>query len=226
MGEVLHYHHDEAYHRIYGEGLARTGMPDSAYRRPRFYNLAQVFSATAGREGHILEAGCYLGLSARILAGYRRLERPDFAGEGMTVLDSFEGLSEPAPEDTAEQFGVAPRARPRLYAAQMDRVRDALSEFPALNWVKGWIPEVLGTLPERVYRFVHVDLDLHDPILASLEYFHPRLVPGGMLVVDDYGYLDFPGAKRAVDAFTQRHRLHPIRLTTGNAVLVKEPGPS
>jgi hypothetical protein len=33
---------------------------------------------------------------------------------------------------------------------------------------------------------VHLDLDLPGPTVAALEYFHPRLLAGGILIGDDY----------------------------------------
>ena len=59
------------------------------------------------------------------------------------------------------------------------------------------IPEV----ESKKFAFVHVDVDLYQPTLDSLKFFYPRLLPGGVIVVDDYGYSVFPGAKRAVDEF-------------------------
>ena len=221
MSSVLYYHHDENYRRIYEEGLQRTGMPDSDYRRPRFYNLVQMFMATSSIDGACLEAGCFKGLSSFLLCSYSRLINHQFKGEGFSILDSFEGLSEPSKKDLESLCSVSTRAEKQLYTAAIDQVRKSLSAFPGIILHKGWIPEILSEIPERKYRFVHIDLDLYDPIIKSLEYFYPRLLPGGILVIDDYGYLDFPGAKKAVDEFCEAHRLQPICLTTGNAALIK-----
>ena len=56
-------------------------------------------------------------------------------------------------------------------------------------------PEVLG----REFCFVHVDVDLYQPIKDSFMFFYPLLAPGGIMVFDDYGVSSFPGAKKAVD---------------------------
>lgn len=49
--------------------------------------------------------------------------------------------------------------------------------------------------------FAHVDVDLYAPRLASFEYFYDRMVPGGLLVCDDYGFGPCQGANQAVDEF-------------------------
>ena len=48
-------------------------------------------------------------------------------------------------------------------------------------------------------------MDLYEPTLASLEFFYPRLVNGGAIILDDYGFNQFPGAKTAVDRFLQKN---------------------
>ena len=221
MESVLFFEHDEEYRRTYEAGLKKTAMPDSTFRRPRFYNLVQLFRATIHLPGDILEAGCFRGLSSYLLCSYARQAEVSYSGKGFHIIDSFAGLSEPSQEDLEQVGGVHPRAEGRLYAASMSRVQESLSEFPEITYYKGWIPEILNDLPDRQYRFVHVDLDLYEPISASLEYFFPRVVPGGLIVVDDYGYLDFPGAKKAVDEFCTGKGISVVHLTTGNAVVIK-----
>ncbi|MGG2329593.1 TylF/MycF/NovP-related O-methyltransferase, partial [Salmonella enterica] len=53
----------------------------------------------------------------------------------------------------------------------------------------------------------------------ALEFFWPRLSPGGMLVVDDYGIATCPGVRTAVEAFFAGKSERPLILPTGQAVL-------
>ena len=48
---------------------------------------------------------------------------------------------------------------------------------------------------------MHIDCDLYAPMSSALEYFYPRLAPGGFLVVHDYSSLHWNGAEKAVDEF-------------------------
>jgi hypothetical protein len=83
----------------------------------------------------------------------------------------------------------------------MEEVRQALAEFPGVEYHPGWIPDSFRGLPERRYRFVHLDVDLYAPTLAALEYFLPRMARGGTIVCDDYGW---QGARLALDEFGAR----------------------
>jgi hypothetical protein len=46
---------------------------------------------------------------------------------------------------------------------------------------------------------LRLDTDWHDSTRASLEYLYPRLVSGGVLIVDDYGH--YQGQRMAVDGY-------------------------
>ena len=98
---------------------------------------------------------------------------------------------------------------------------NTLADFPGVTFHEGWIPEVLEDLPDTHYRFVHVDVDLFAPTRACLEYFYPRLVPGGLLVIDDYGFTAWPGCKAAADAWSAEQAVPIVLLPTGNALVVK-----
>jgi O-methyltransferase len=70
----------------------------------------------------------------------------------------------------------------------------------------GYVPDTLAGLEDEVFAFVLLDLDLLDPTVAALEFFYPRLSPGGYLVMHDYNNAESDWAcKRAFDAFLE-HR--------------------
>ena len=107
------------------------------------------------------------------------------------------------------------------FCGSLSEVQAVLSGFPEVTYCRGWIPESFATVPDRLYKFVRLDLDLYEPIKGALEYFYPRLGHGGVIVVDEYGFPRWPGARKAVDEFCSRHGRAPIGLTTGNGVIVK-----
>ena len=224
----LLYESDPVFNGIYDAGLVATQTPDPpkpAYskRRERFYNLAQLFLQAQPLTGAIAECGCWKGLSSYMLCHYLRRAHPEFQGEGYHIFDSFAGLSEPAREDllSSGTAGASATSPAGTFASTQDAVQAGLHEFSAIEYHPGWLPESLGPLPERSYRFVHVDVDLYEPSKGSLEYFYPRLVPGGLLVSDDYGSLHWPGAKKAVDEFCAAYGAPLLTVSTGQAIIWK-----
>lgn len=224
------YDSDEFYHDLYEKGLVLSGTPDRGpKRRMRFFNLMQALEATAHLSGWVAECGCWKGLSSYLSCHYILRHNQGFRGDRFLVIDSFEGLSAPTREDTIDLNlvvkGVVRRGRPfksaGAYSAPMDHVARVLEQFPEVSLVKGWIPEVLDTLPEREYRFVHVDLDLYAPILGALRYFYPRIQRGGVIVCDDYGSLFWPGAAKAVRDFCDESGATLLANVSGQALLFR-----
>jgi hypothetical protein len=57
--------------------------------------------------------------------------------------------------------------------------------------------------------------------MSGLEYFYPRMVPGGFLIIHDYGSLTWEGAEKAVDTFfaDKPESVIPIPDSSGSAVV-------
>ncbi len=68
---------------------------------------------------------------------------------------------------------------------------------------------------------MHVDVDLYRPTRDTVEFFYPRLSPGGVILFDDYGSAMCPGAARAVDEFVAGCPEPLIESPTQQAFLIK-----
>lgn len=191
---------DYGFDNLYLEGLFATGTdPRPLRRRDRFRSLLKQFDRTVALDGRVAECGCFRGLSSYLLCARLRARDKGFDGSGYEIYDSFEGLSAPTDEDNpagAEEL-VAVSTRPGKFAHPLEEVRRSLSAFPGITYGAGWIPNAFP-VDERRYRFVHVDVDLYQPTKDSFEHFWPRLVPGGVIVCDDFNW---PGARRAIEEF-------------------------
>ena len=223
---------DPIFQSSYVNGLASTGTSESDRfvcfkRQNRFYNLLSIQRWVADIPGWQVECGCWKGLSSYMLNHQLKRLNPDHEGAGFMIIDSFEGLSQPTTEDSA-RFALNPElftgdfiAPAGAYDCPQDAVRKSLSEFPAIEYHQGWIPDVLLSLPEKTYSFVHIDLDLHAPIRGAIDYFYPRLVKGGVILLDDYGSLFWPGAMKAGDEGAAAFGQTLIPLSSGQALIVR-----
>jgi hypothetical protein len=145
------------------------------------------------------------------------------------VFDSFEGgLSEFKKEDlinssitSTEQVNEVTE----IFASSYSELIKKTEGLSGLKINKGWIPEVLETQDERNYSFIHVDVDMYDPTLESHKYFFEKLSKGGIMICDDYGYKQFPGAATAVDEFIESlpksSYSHFIKHSIGTSVIIK-----
>ena len=109
-------------------------------------------------------------------------------------------------------------------AVNMEIPAANLKSFPFIRLYQGWIPSRFSDIAARRFSFVHIDVDIYEPTRDSLEFFYDRMVPGGIIVCDDYGFITCPGAKQAFDEFAvNTPERNVIMLTTGQGILVKHP---
>ncbi|NJN39930.1 MAG: hypothetical protein HC807_02355 [Gammaproteobacteria bacterium] len=198
------------------------------HRRASALNLMQYFLHARALGGGMAECGVFTGCSALACCLAAQAVDASYDGTGFHLIDSFAGLSAPGKEDriaVSPELGIgfaAPEIPPDNLAAPVHYIRQSMKPFPGVAIHEGWIPAVFAELPEIGWAYVHVDVDLHGPTLATLEYFYPRLVARGVLICDDYGAPTFPGARRAWHAFCDGNQLPFVVLPTGQAVLMKD----
>ncbi len=199
---------DEAFHERFERAHSATDTAVNDLRRQRHYVLMQLFQWSLRRTEtpRVAECGVFKGASLHQLASILQ-------GRGeLHAVDSFAGLqaiqSEDGPID--ERRGD--------FLGTLSMVQKNLSEFPWIHYHRVEFPRVPTDLPANGFTFVHIDLDLYAPIASAFRLFLPRLVPGAIIVFDDYGYVrDFPGAKKAIDEVCAEAGLFPVVLPTGQA---------
>ena len=166
------------------------------------YSLARAQSSL---EGDMAEVGVYQGCSAKMISTAS-------GGVPLHLFDTFTGL----PDPDADEHD---RMRAGHYAASLDGVRQYLTGCPEVSYYPGLFPDTAGPASDHRFSFVHLDVDLKSSTRACLEFFYPRMVPGGVLLTHDYSYLD--GVREAFAEFFATRPERPIELPTSQAMLVK-----
>jgi len=183
------------------------GNDRSADRKHFLRSLLQLVDTLSGDTA---ECGVYEGASSWFICDHFR-----DSGKAHHVFDSFEGLSEPARLDGRYW-------QPGDLKTVEARARATLAGF-AVRFYPGWIPDRFGDVEDRRFCFAHIDVDLYGPTKASLEFFYPRMVPGGIVLCDDYGFATCPGATQAMDEFMANRPEPIVHCPTGQAFIVKRP---
>ena len=217
-----YFENDPMFHPLYKLAQEKTQMAsqDHLLVRQRLYTLCYLLQNIAIHEGDICELGAWRGLSAYMLAS--QLSSRDFQNE-FCLFDSFEGLSEVDEIDRRKDIYVDYDKKRALFECSEEIVRENLKEFSFIRYYKGWIPIKFDEVKDRRFSFVHIDLDLYQPILDSIRFFYPRLNSGGVMVFDDYGCATFPGAKAAVDeALKELGNPFFLPLPSGQAFIFKQ----
>jgi O-methyltransferase len=178
----------------------------------RMYALYQGLRhiEAAGLEGDVVECGVWRGGSSMLAAATLRVLGDET--RTLWLYDTFEGMSEPGERDVAltgvRMADVWDRHRDDhasdlLCYSTLDEVRANMAGagLPEgrLRFVQGKVEETIpGEAPERI-ALLRLDTDWYESTRHELEHLYPRLAPGGVLIIDDYGH--WQGARQAVDEY-------------------------
>src|SRR5690606_38072231 len=100
-----------------------------------------------------------------------------------------------------------------IYDASLESVQNYLSEFDNVSYYKGFFPDSAVDLdPDLKFCFVNMDVDLYESTLSCLEFFYPRMHPGGIMLSHDYSLLT--SVERAFTEFFADKRENLIELPT------------
>jgi O-methyltransferase len=195
------------------EALYDGVRPHTIVPRDRCYFVARLADHASHLHGELAECGVYMGgtalLICRVIAG---------RGRRLYLFDSFEGLP-PGRPDEQQWFQEGSFA-----IKTVESVKHLLRDFADFTEIRpGWIPKTFEGLEDISYAFAHIDVDLYQSTLDCCEHFYPRLVPGGILLFDEYGFAAARGERDAVDGFFGDKPESPIVLPTGQAIVLKLP---
>lgn len=151
-------------------------------------------------DGDLVECGVALGGSAAVFAGAAIRAKP--AGKEIQQLylcDTYTGLPPAHPVfDGVKAQGMTGRC-----AGPVESVQSALKEigFPTdkIHIVQGLYADTLPAMRHRVEKIalLHIDADWYDSTKICLELLAPKVVSGGFIIVDDYGFWE--GCRKACD---------------------------
>lgn len=167
--------------------------------------------------GDIAELGVYRGFSARLIHHY-------IPERKLYLFDTFKGFDE---RDVKAERTATGRREQTLSFSQTGVERALKNIAPQNKNVQvfpGYFPETVPEfLTEARFAFVHLDADLYEPMMAGLNYFYNKVIPGGFILAHDYN--SWPGSRKAVREFFSDKRELPIPMPdkSGSALIVKLP---
>ena len=178
----------------------------------RRWMLKQIIRLTHDVPGDTAECGVYLGASSYLIC-QSNVENKKHT-RNHYIFDSFEGLSAPV-ENDGSYWTKGDLSVP------MNAAVEALSSFKNTVFMKGWIPSRFSEISDKAFSFIHIDVDLYQPTLDSIEFFYSRMNEGGVILCDDYGCTTCPGATRAIDEFLKDKKEAMISLSSGGGFMIK-----
>lgn len=196
------------------EDTAFTGALQANVQNPsdeaiawRRYLLACSACHAIHLEGDFVECGVYLGTGMKTVIDYFGRER---FGKTFWGYDTFDYHPTQGHGFEGQQEGL------------FQKVQERFADYPQVRLVKGFLPDAFAQgCPEKI-AYLHIDLNNAEGEIASLDHLWDRIVPGGMVVLDDYEWSGiYREQKRTEDLWFQQrgHRVFP--LPTGQGFVIK-----
>lgn len=195
--------------RVHDVQVPRAVVPQSVPAptgRANINILLQMIERTKELEGEIAECGVFRGGTAVAMALYLRQQRIEKRIYG---FDSFEGFDAESVKRDLQLGGAYndDRQEHGFTETSEETVLTKLSRFRLVNLelVPGYFSESLPKFCRPMtFCFVHLDVDLYDSYRQCLDFFYPRMVSGGIILLDEYNDPPWPGCNKAVDEFLAR----------------------
>jgi hypothetical protein len=166
-------------------------------------------------EGSVVECGVWKGGS--MMAALLALKNKNNTNREAYLFDTYEGMSEPKDYDQSyrnESAIEAYKAKSEYWnrikcLSNIEEVHFnvASTEYPAQNihFVKGKVEDTIpDVLPNKI-AILRLDTDWYESTLHELQHLYPKLVEGGVLIIDDYGH--WQGCRKAVDEYFEAHNI-------------------
>jgi hypothetical protein len=204
----------------------------------RLYALYKAVEYLAAHDiaGDFVECGVWRGGSVMMMALALLARRAP--ARVLHCFDTFTGMPPPGDADIRHADGApaaailaaAPRDADSLYwaASPLETVQHNLATtlYPPqdIRYVKGRVEDTVPAhLPERI-ALLRLDTDWYASTRHELIHAYPRVVPGGVLIIDDYGF--WRGSRRAVDEYLAETgaRLLLNRIDDTGRIAVKPSG--
>jgi lipopolysaccharide transport system ATP-binding protein len=201
-----------------GHGLARfAGAGADLQIRWRVAIYCWAAAHAARLPGDFVDCGTGTGIYALAVCDY-----VDFNALGKTfwLFDTFEGIP-------PEQISAVERALGRAEEGVAflrpcyEIARKNFEPYPKAHLVRGKIPDTLSSAPINQVSYLSIDMNIAFPERAAIEHFWPRMVTGGIAILDNYGWEPYREQKAVLDEFASRQGAEVMMLPTGQGLLIK-----
>jgi hypothetical protein len=192
----------------------------------RFLAHYELYKLISHLPGSIVECGVYQGNSFFAFHKFLEIFHPGDRIRHVIGFDDFQGLrlsSEDGPEypnrSKTEGGWKADGFKPALLELLALHTRDQfVSASQRCFFIDG---DILQTVPDYVsanpglrISLLHLDVDVYKPTMTALEHLYDRVVPGGLIVLDEYAMMEWGGESKALEDFFTERKLPEPELKT------------
>ena len=204
---------DEAFMNIYNQVKKNTLV--DIYRCYELWQLVQKIH-TLDSHAAFLEVGVWRGGTAGIMA--KQLNNLK-SKANLYLADTFEGVAKAGVNDSFYTGGEHSDTSQHI----VEDVLKNKSHYQFYKILKGIFPEDTAgkILVSEQFGLCHIDVDVYTSAKDILEWVWDKLIPGGVVVFDDYGFHSCTGVTKLVEEYRYRPDRQIIHNLNGHALMIK-----
>ena len=161
--------------------------------RNRFYSIWFVLETIKNKniDGDLAEVGVFKGETAKLI-------HHGLPERKLYLFDSFSGFPKQVIREDCD--GTVRPQTVNFEQTSKAEVERYIGGNKNVKIREGIFPDTAKGIEDRIFAFVHLDADLYQPTIDGLNFFYPRLSPGGSILIHDYNH-NWEGVRKAVDEF-------------------------
>ena len=133
------------------------------------------------------------------------------------LLDTYSGLVSECISEAEGKRGIKPGGYEECY----EFVKRVFVDFENGEIIRGRVPDTLPLVKAQEVCYLSLDMNCAAPEIAAAEFFWDKLVSGGVMLLDDYGWAMHVNQKLAHDEFASRKGVPILSLPTGQGMVIK-----
>lgn len=186
--------------------------------RWRLYTACWAAEHAKNLDGDFVECGVAYGATSRTIMEYICFKN---LNKKLYLLDTYEGLDDLyLSQDERLHLTEYKKTGGYPYTSAMyPFVKKAFGTFPNVIIVKGTVPDTLEQVKSDKVAYLHIDMNCTIPEIKAAEYFWPKMVPGAIMLLDDYGFAR--EQHDAFDKFARERGVNILSLPTGQGLIIK-----
>lgn len=185
--------------------------------RWRYYIVCWFANSVKHLDGDFVECGVYRGGYSLALAEYLEFSN---LKKTFWLLDTFNGLVKKHLTQAEIDSGLYEHYEGR-YEECYEAVLNTFQPYPNYKIVRGPVPDTLPICVAEKICYLSIDMNITEPEIAAANYFWEKMVAGGVIILDDYGFTAHINQKIAFDNWARNKDVKILSLPTGQAIIFK-----
>ncbi|MAZ80001.1 MAG: hypothetical protein CMD72_04570 [Gammaproteobacteria bacterium] len=202
IAKICGFLHDDKFVEIANKHFLGDNLHSSIVWR--IHILSWAIESCKNLDGDFIEFGCYDAKVANFLIEFNDIK---IMNKTFHLYDIFDN---------------PPTAKGEMHSPELyNDVKEMMSKYDFVNVVRGLLPDSFKSqIPDKL-AFVHMDLNSAETEIALLNLFFDKLVPGGMLILDDYGTMGYEKQYYKEKEFFANLNYSVLELPTGGGLVIK-----